>query len=65
MDTITKPITTRPGWRKSSHSGGGNDCVEVAEGLNGICDTKDPQHRAIMLPKASVLALFAKIREAA
>jgi Domain of unknown function (DUF397) len=34
---------TRP-WRKSSHSGGGNDCVEVAQ-TGTTClvrDSKDP-----------------------
>lgn len=32
-------------WFKSSHSGGGNDCVEVAhlaEGFVGVRDSKNP-----------------------
>ncbi|MBO0856018.1 MAG: DUF397 domain-containing protein [Nocardia sp.] len=32
-------------WFKSSYSGGGNDCVEVAHlerGLTGVRDSKDP-----------------------
>ena len=31
------------GWRKSSHSGSGHECVEVAPGreLVGVRDTKD------------------------
>jgi hypothetical protein len=33
-----------PVWRKSSHSGGGNDCVEVAmiAGGVGVRDSKNP-----------------------
>lgn len=32
-------------WRKSSHSGGGNDCVEVALLAErvGVRDSKDPE----------------------
>jgi hypothetical protein len=31
-------------WRKSSHSGGGNDCVEVATGhaATAVRDSKNP-----------------------
>lgn len=28
--------TPRPGWRKSSYSGAGSDCVELAETAEGI-----------------------------
>jgi hypothetical protein len=41
-------MTTHPGhltrWRKSSHSGSGNNCVEVATLGSGIAirDSKDP-----------------------
>jgi hypothetical protein len=34
-----------PTWRKSSYSGGDNECVEVAHGIEGIVpvrDSKDP-----------------------
>lgn len=32
-------------WRKSSHSGGGNDCVEIATTSDGaaIRDSKNPE----------------------
>lgn len=32
-------------WRKSSHSGGGNDCVEIAltPGTAAVRDSKDPE----------------------
>ncbi len=43
MTTAQDPALTRP-WRTSSHSTGGNDCVEVAQ--DGTCclvrDSKDP-----------------------
>ncbi|HEX7661109.1 MAG TPA: DUF397 domain-containing protein [Pseudonocardiaceae bacterium] len=32
-------------WRKSSHSGGGNDCVEIAttgDGVAAVRDSKNP-----------------------
>jgi Domain of unknown function (DUF397) len=30
-------------WRKSSYSGGGgNECIEVAEGLGAVRDSKNP-----------------------
>ncbi|HEX5114965.1 MAG TPA: DUF397 domain-containing protein [Pseudonocardiaceae bacterium] len=35
---------SEPQWRKSSHSGGGNDCVEIAGGATetAIRDSKNP-----------------------
>jgi hypothetical protein len=41
-------------WRKSSHSGGGNDCVEVAvtSGGTAVRDSKDPEGGAFTLPSA-------------
>jgi hypothetical protein len=44
MNDLTDAI-----WHKSSHSGGGNNCVEVATNLLGthgnvyVRDTKDPE----------------------
>jgi hypothetical protein len=37
-------------WRKSSHSGAGNDCVEIAlvESGAGIRDSKNPQGSALV-----------------
>jgi hypothetical protein len=36
---------TRIAWRKSSHSGGGNQCVEVAQigATRALRDSKDPE----------------------
>ncbi|KAA9158411.1 DUF397 domain-containing protein [Amycolatopsis acidicola] len=38
-----------PVWRKSSHSGGGNDCVEVALFAErvGVRDSKNPDAGAL------------------
>lgn len=42
MTTVQDPTLTRP-WRKSSHSTGGNDCVEVAQAGTSclVRDSKD------------------------
>lgn len=41
---MTEPDLSRVSWRKSSYSGGGNDCVEVAfiDGAAAVRDSKDP-----------------------
>lgn len=47
-------------WRKSSFSGGeNNDCVEVAEGLGAIRDSKNP---AGPILRADLHRLFLAIR---
>lgn len=43
---------SRAGWRKSSHSGSGDQCVEVAAlpgGRRALRDSKDPQGPALVL----------------
>lgn len=42
---------TRVDWRKSSYSGGGNDCVEVALGSSAaaVRDSKDPEGGALVV----------------
>ena len=53
--TTAQPTTlTRP-WRKSSHSTGGNDCVEVAQAGTSclVRDSKNPDGaRLAVRPKA-------------
>ncbi|MGI5218499.1 DUF397 domain-containing protein [Nocardia sp. CA-290969] len=42
-------------WFKSSHSGGGNDCVEVAHlggGMVGVRDSKNPSGPALVFAPA-------------
>ena len=43
MTTAQDPTLTGP-WRKSSHSTGGNDCVEVAQARTSclVRDSKNP-----------------------
>jgi hypothetical protein len=51
-------------WRKSSYSGGGNDCVEVAfvGGGAAVRDSKDPQGGAFRLPAAGWQGLLDAVR---
>jgi hypothetical protein len=51
-------------WRKSSHSGGGNDCVEVAFVAGGaaVRDSKDPEGGAFRLPASGWRGLLAAVR---
>ena len=39
-----EPLDTRAHWRKSSYSGGGNNCVEVAQTATAcaVRDSKNP-----------------------
>ncbi|MFD8751064.1 DUF397 domain-containing protein [Kitasatospora sp. NPDC059577] len=40
-------------WHKSTYSGGGGECVEVADGFTGIVpvrDSKDPSGPALVFP---------------
>ena len=54
-----------PRWRKSSHSGGGeNACVELA-GLPGavaVRDSKDPHGPSLTLTPAAFRALLTHLR---
>ncbi|WP_007024753.1 DUF397 domain-containing protein [Saccharomonospora iraqiensis] len=51
-------------WRKSSHSGGGNDCVEVAFTGDGaaVRDSKNPAGGFLTVPAAEWDALVAAAR---
>ena len=58
MTTAQDTTPTRP-WRTSSHSTGGNDCVEVAQ-AGGTClvrDSKDPAG-ALLAVSAQTWAVF-------
>lgn len=48
-------------WRKSSYSGGGNDCVEVAFTDDGaaVRDSKNPEAGALRLPAVEWNAFLA------
>ncbi|MFJ5641225.1 DUF397 domain-containing protein [Streptomyces sp. NPDC093223] len=53
----------RARWRKSSYSGGANDCVEVAElgGHAAVRDSKDINRGPLLFPKAVMRALVSGI----
>jgi hypothetical protein len=47
---------THARWSKSSYSGGGNDCVEVAQNLAGVVavrDSKNPGGPALVFPRSA------------
>lgn len=52
-------------WRKSSHSGGNNDCVEMARGTEAalIRDSKNPSGPVLRFPVAT-LSMFLDIARA-
>ncbi|WP_414937387.1 DUF397 domain-containing protein [Amycolatopsis sp. cmx-11-51] len=51
-------------WRKSSHSGGGNDCVEVAFTGSGAAlrDSKDPDGGSFRLSSSAWRGLLGAVR---
>ncbi|MBT2208662.1 MULTISPECIES: DUF397 domain-containing protein [Actinomadura] len=54
-------------WRKSSHSGSGDQCVEVAtlaSDLRAVRDSKDPAGPALVLTQAAWRTLLTSLREA-
>jgi hypothetical protein len=54
---------THAPWRKSSYSGGANDCVEVAELSEhaAVRDSKDISRRPLLFSKAAMRALVSGI----
>ncbi|MFI9123821.1 DUF397 domain-containing protein [Streptomyces bikiniensis] len=55
-------------WRKSSYSGGSNDCVEVADGLAGVMpvrDSKCPTGPALVVPADAWSAFVGGLKDGA
>ncbi|TYK52361.1 DUF397 domain-containing protein [Actinomadura decatromicini] len=53
-------------WRKSSHSGSGDQCVEVASltgDLRAVRDSKDPAGPALVLTRSAWRSLLSAIKE--
>jgi hypothetical protein len=57
----------RARWRKSSYSGGANDCIEVAElgERAAVRDSKDISRGPLLFPKAAMRALVSEIASGA
>jgi hypothetical protein len=58
--------TTTPSWRKSSYSGGGNQCVEVAAlpaGHVAVRDSKTPHAGAHVFSRAAWQGFIHAIKE--
>lgn len=51
-------------WRKSRHSGGGNNCVEVADltAAVGVRDSKNPDAGHLTVGRADLAAFFARVK---
>ncbi|MFJ7907285.1 DUF397 domain-containing protein [Kitasatospora sp. NPDC096204] len=56
---------TGASWSKSSYSGNGGQCVEVASGFPGVMpvrDSKDPQGPALVFPAGAWESFVAAVR---
>ncbi|TDC56129.1 DUF397 domain-containing protein [Actinomadura sp. KC345] len=64
MTNLQRELTGAP-WRTSSHSGSGDQCVEVAplsDDLRAVRDSKDPDGPALVLTPRAWRALLVAIR---
>lgn len=57
----------QPNWRKSSHSGGSNQCVQVADNVPGgqvwVRDSKNPDGDVLHFTSAEWKAFVAGVRD--
>lgn len=59
----SKPSLTT-GWRKSTYSGSGNNCIEVAVSSTGVAvrDSKDPQGPRLALTREQWRSFTAAVK---
>ncbi|WP_396445115.1 DUF397 domain-containing protein [Actinomadura sp.] len=65
MTNLQRELTGAP-WRKSSRSGSGDQCVEVAplsSDLRAVRDSKDPYGPALVLTPSAWRGLLDEIKE--
>lgn len=55
----------QPEWRRSSHSGGGNNCVEAAQigAAVAVRDSKNSEGRPVTLPSSAWRALIGQMKD--
>lgn len=58
------PTSSATAWRKSRHSGSGNNCVEVADlvGVIGVRDSKNPGGGHLRLSRAALRAFVDEVK---
>jgi uncharacterized protein DUF397 len=63
---VTLSGQSDPQWRKSSHSGGGNDCVEIAGGATdtAVRDSKNPNGPRLRFGAAHWSAFLGEVTSA-
>lgn len=52
-------------WRKSTYSGGDNNCVELAELADGIAirDSKNPHQPPLLFPRPALSAFLTSVKQ--
>jgi hypothetical protein len=60
---VTVPATAGTEWRKSSRSGAGNDCVEIANHGDGVLvrDSKNPDGCVVRIDPAAWAVFLAAL----
>jgi hypothetical protein len=60
-----RPATGRLAWRKSTYSGAGNQCVEVASGASRVLvrDSKNPNAGALAFGGQAWREFMTRVRE--
>lgn len=62
---MNRPDPAHATWRKSTYSGGGNNCVEVADlgAVVAVRDSKDPDGPALTLHRSQWTAFVRTLKD--